>query len=121
MQADGALLANSDEATGKMDLLTVVMHELGHVLGFEDIAEDTDASDLMSEILDVSVRNTPVDTQDAPEITVAPTNESIAPETPVVMTVPEPVVTEPEVTQLPSPNKNTSTLPSSKNAKSRSK
>ena len=37
-----------------MDLLTVVMHELGHVLGLEDL--DPDTHDLMSETLDAGVR-----------------------------------------------------------------
>jgi hypothetical protein len=38
-----------------MDLLTVVMHELGHVLGFEDL--DPKAHDLMSGALDIGVRH----------------------------------------------------------------
>ncbi|MFH0883477.1 MAG: Calx-beta domain-containing protein, partial [bacterium] len=41
-------------AAGRMDLLTVVMHELGHVLGYEDIA--TSADMLMSEELSAGVR-----------------------------------------------------------------
>jgi hypothetical protein len=38
-----------------MDLLTAVMHELGHVLGYEDV--DPAAEDLMSETLDTGVRH----------------------------------------------------------------
>ncbi len=53
--SDGELLAApSSEAYGDMDLLTVVMHELGHVLGLEDL--DPDTHDLMSETLDAGVR-----------------------------------------------------------------
>jgi hypothetical protein len=36
-------------AFGRMDLLTVVMHELGHVIGHDDL--DPDAGDLMSATL----------------------------------------------------------------------
>lgn len=43
------------EASGRMDLLTVVMHELGHVLGYEDL---TSPRDLMCESLSSGVRRT---------------------------------------------------------------
>jgi hypothetical protein len=42
------------DADGRMDLLTVVMHELGHVIGFDDV--DADDADLMSETLDAGTR-----------------------------------------------------------------
>ncbi|MFH0882471.1 MAG: Calx-beta domain-containing protein, partial [bacterium] len=42
------------EAVGRMDLLTVIMHELGHVLGYEDIV--TSADMLMSEELSAGAR-----------------------------------------------------------------
>ena len=52
---EGELIADSaSEAYGDMDLLTVVMHELGHVVGLEDL--DPDTHDLMSETLDTGVR-----------------------------------------------------------------
>jgi hypothetical protein len=55
LNEEGELFADSaSEAYGDMDLLTVVMHELGHVLGLEDL--DPDMHDLMSETLDVGVR-----------------------------------------------------------------
>ena len=41
-----------------IDLLTVVMHELGHVLGFPDLNLSTDSYDLMYETLSSGVRNT---------------------------------------------------------------
>ena len=41
-----------------MDLLTVVMHELGHILGFEDQHSAGDAGDLMYETLTAGVRRT---------------------------------------------------------------
>jgi len=44
----------SSPAFGRMDLLTVVMHELGHVLGFEDL--DPNAGALMSGSLEAGVR-----------------------------------------------------------------
>jgi len=40
-----------------MDLLTVVMHEIGHALGYEDLSAD--AGDLMSATLDAGERWTP--------------------------------------------------------------
>jgi hypothetical protein len=50
--------ASSGEASGHMDLVTVVEHELGHVLGLQS----TDlAGDLMSKTLDVGVRRVPSD------------------------------------------------------------
>jgi hemolysin type calcium-binding protein len=55
LNEEGELFADSaSEAYGDMDLLTVVMHELGHVLGLEDL--DPDTHDLMSETLDAGVR-----------------------------------------------------------------
>ena len=46
------------EADDKMDLLTVVMHELGHVLGLEDLTSEVDAGDLMYHELSAGVRRT---------------------------------------------------------------
>lgn len=39
-----------------MDLLTVVMHELGHVLGFEDHDDDLSTNNVMNGQLSVGVR-----------------------------------------------------------------
>jgi hypothetical protein len=50
----------SGEVAGQMDLLTVVMHELGHVLGFEDI--NPEANLLMSGTLDSGERHAVGDT-----------------------------------------------------------
>jgi Ca2+-binding RTX toxin-like protein len=56
--SDGELQAiGTSEAFGRMDLLTVVMHELGHVLGLEDL--DPAAHDVMSETLDAGDRHVP--------------------------------------------------------------
>jgi hypothetical protein len=49
--------AEASPAFGRMDLLTVVMHELGHVLGFEDL--DPSAGVLMSGTLDSGIRRLP--------------------------------------------------------------
>jgi hypothetical protein len=52
-------------ATGRMDLLTVVMHELGHVLGL-DSRFGGDPSDLMTAELRTGDRRTPISGLDAP-------------------------------------------------------
>ncbi|MBY0459119.1 MAG: hypothetical protein K2V38_17425, partial [Gemmataceae bacterium] len=47
-------------AAGRMDLLTVLSHELGHVLGRDDLHADEHAGDLMFESLPTGVRRVPV-------------------------------------------------------------
>jgi RHS repeat-associated protein len=46
-------------AAGHEDLLTVVMHELGHSLGLDDLVPSQTASDLMTETLATGVRRLP--------------------------------------------------------------
>jgi hypothetical protein len=53
----------SSPAYGRMDLLTVVMHEFGHVLGYDDIATGPHANDLMGTWLQPGVRRFPGQTQ----------------------------------------------------------
>jgi|GEM_PF-6918000 len=55
--------APSSPAYGRMDLLTVVMHEFGHVLGYDDIASGAHANDLMGTWLQPGVRRFPGETQ----------------------------------------------------------
>jgi hypothetical protein len=47
---------NGSSAAGRMDLLTVVMHELGHVLGLADLRSAGSRGDLMYETLPTGVR-----------------------------------------------------------------
>lgn len=42
----------------RMDLLTVVMHEFGHMLGLPDLTSGVDADDLMYDVLSPGVRRT---------------------------------------------------------------
>jgi hypothetical protein len=53
------LAIDSSPADGRMDLLTVVMHELGHVLGLEDLEDEGHAHELMAEVLDAGTRRLP--------------------------------------------------------------
>ncbi|QDT41650.1 hypothetical protein Pan241w_17130 [Gimesia alba] len=70
LDADGNLVADEASAAfGRMDLLTVVMHELGHVLGYDDLDADEAGNDLMSESLNDSQRRLPViDDADASDL-----------------------------------------------------
>jgi Ca2+-binding RTX toxin-like protein len=56
----GVLVAGpSSPAAGHMDLLTVVMHELGHLLGLDDINTEVNPADLMDATLPAGVRRLP--------------------------------------------------------------
>jgi hypothetical protein len=54
-----ATIALSAAPAGREDLLTVVMHELGHVLGLNDVDPTTFPDDLMAETLATGVRRLP--------------------------------------------------------------
>jgi len=58
-------------AFGRMDLLTVVMHEMGHVLGFKDL--DPNAGALMSGTLDASTRRSVDSAPESPKLIVMDT------------------------------------------------
>ena len=51
-------ILRSNAAT-HMDLLTVLMHEYGHVLGLPDVDALLQPADLMANTLDVGVRRNP--------------------------------------------------------------
>ncbi len=58
--ADDSEFLAADAAVGShMDLLTVVEHEMGHVLGLPDVPGDGHATELMSQYLAVGVRRAP--------------------------------------------------------------
>ncbi|MBN8908353.1 MAG: hypothetical protein J0H99_17385, partial [Rhodospirillales bacterium] len=52
-----ALRATAGLAASGYDLLTVVMHELGHVLGLDDVNPAVDPNGLMSETLPLGTRH----------------------------------------------------------------
>ncbi len=51
--------SGSSVASKRMDLLTTVMHEMGHVLGLDDLDDDADDMELMTESLSVGRRRSP--------------------------------------------------------------
>ena len=67
IDAAPATVALSAPPAGREDLLTVVMHELGHVLGLNDVDPATFPDDLMAETLATGVRRLP-SAQDVTEV-----------------------------------------------------
>ncbi len=61
--ADGTLLATGAAANDQIDLLTALMHEIGHVLGQDDVS-DRSISNVMSQALPVGVRRLPTSIYD---------------------------------------------------------
>jgi hypothetical protein len=59
MIADTELGATDPLAAGHMDLLTVLMHEIGHKLGLDDVSIAAGDHGLMTESLDVGTRRLP--------------------------------------------------------------
>ena len=55
----GLVAGETSEAYGEIDLLTVVMHELGHVFGFKDLNPEQASDALMSATLETGVRHLP--------------------------------------------------------------
>src|SRR5262249_33431963 len=64
-------------AYGHMDLLTVVIHELGHVLGLDDINSPTIANDVMDTVLAAGQRRLPA--YRAPSFFVSPPVPGLSP------------------------------------------
>ncbi|MCG8361612.1 MAG: cadherin domain-containing protein [Kiloniellales bacterium] len=57
--AETSLTATDGAAADAMDLLTTVLHEIGHGLGLIDLASQTEADDLMFALLDSGERRLP--------------------------------------------------------------
>jgi Ca2+-binding RTX toxin-like protein len=71
---DGSWLAEADgDAFGKMDLLTAISHEIGHVIGLGHSDGDNDQAELMDSTLAAGVRGLP----SAPEISYFDAGEGL--------------------------------------------
>jgi hypothetical protein len=57
--ASGQFIALPGGAADRMDLLTLVLHELGHIAGLDDLDANSAANDLMAETQAVGVRQLP--------------------------------------------------------------
>src|SRR5262249_11124810 len=75
---EGRALAGSG-AEGRMDLLTVVEHELGHVLGFDDLSASS--GDVMDAVLAEGVRRLPGAADVDASFTAPPASSSQPPAT----------------------------------------
>ena len=56
-ESDGLVAAGDSAASGRMDLLTVVLHEFGHILGLDD---NGSSCALMNGQLDIGIRRLPI-------------------------------------------------------------
>ena len=61
MSAQGLVAAGDSAAAGQMDLLSVVLHELGHVLDLPDLHSDVAGDSIMSESLAAGIRRLPTE------------------------------------------------------------
>ena len=81
--SDGHYIADtSSPAYGKVDLLTVLTHELGHILGLSDLDSEDYPNQLMSASLPTGVRRLPTviefNSLPSPEVSTSPTfNENL--------------------------------------------
>jgi hypothetical protein len=71
VRALGELEASQGDAANQMDLLTVLAHELGHLLGHDDLDPVTHAHDLMAATLGTGVRRMPTAESDSAESTLS--------------------------------------------------
>jgi len=77
LSVDGVLTAVAgSDAFGRMDLLTVLSHELGHLIGLEDLDADPHTLDVMAETLATGIRRVPSGARLASPLNLPKTDDS---------------------------------------------
>ncbi|MDH7500753.1 MAG: hypothetical protein QHH30_10290, partial [candidate division NC10 bacterium] len=71
------LAAPSSPAYGEMDLLTVALHELGHVLGYADVSPEEPSRDLMVATLEAGERRPVSDSHGHARVAMEGTKEGL--------------------------------------------
>jgi hypothetical protein len=76
------------EVLGRMDLLSLVMHELGHVIGFDDLNVASHPHELMAESLGLGVRRLPTTSEAVVPADPQVVEATVAPAPPVASAFP---------------------------------
>jgi len=115
--SNGRLIATSGSALSGIDLLTVVMHELGHQLGYADLDTEAANGSIMSDLFANGERRLPTSTSTAPVVaaaTLVATSvaavEVAAEVPPVVAVASEPIITITKPTAATATNLNVAAL-----------
>ena len=109
--SNGRLVATSGAALSGIDLLTVLMHELGHQLGYADLDTDMANGSIMSDLFSTAERRLPTSSRRTSDtaVSVVPSVTAVsvpAPVAAVAATPAAPVITISKPTATPSTTTN---------------